>query len=270
MVNSSSDALRAGALPADAQAPVVRPVRAESVASAWVLPEFSAAKAAAPKAASALDAAEAERLRALARAEGFAEGQSAGRAAGFAEGQAAGLAAAADETERLQQRLRGWLRELAAPLAAVDEEVSQQISQLALQVARAMIYRELTLAPEDIAAVAREAMAALPVAVRAVALRCHPQDAAALEAALGARELLVQGESTIDIQPDATVVAGGLWVESRTPGLPSRIDASLQSRWAALSVRLLNTRVPGPAEPMPDAADEVALPMSDGAGEVTP
>ena len=257
-MNSSSDALGTGVLPAEADALVVRPVRAASVASAWVLPEFSAAKAPEPQTPTALDAVEADRLRAAARAEGFAEGQAAGRAAGFAEGQAAGLAAAVEETERLQQRLRGWLRELAVPLAAVDEEVSHQISHLALQVARAVLYRELTLAPEDIAAVAREAIAALPVAVRAVALRCHPLDAAALEAALGASELLVQGESTIAIQPDATVAAGGLWVESRTPGLPSRIDASLQSRWAALSLRLLNARVPGPAEPIPEATGEVA------------
>lgn len=204
------------------------------------------------------DHAESERLRQLAQAEGFAAGQAEGRAAGYAAGHAAGLAASAEETERLQQRLRGWLRELAMPLAAVDEEVNQQISHLALQVARAMLYRELTLAPEDIAAVAREAIAALPVAVRAVALRCHPEDAAALEAALGARELLVQGESTIDIQPDATVAAGGLWVESRTPGLPSRIDASIQSRWAALSVRLLNERVPGPADPLGESMEASA------------
>lgn len=249
------------------EAPVVRPVSAVAVASAWVLPEFSTRVGAqdASSAAPALDPAEAERLRAIAYAQGFAEGQAAGRAAGFSEGHAAGLAAAVDETERLQHRLRGWLTELSAPLAALDDEVTTQLSQLAMQVARAVIYRELHTAPEDIAAVAQAAMVTLPVAVRAVALRCHPADAPALEAALGERRLSTQGNATVEIQADSAVAAGGLLVESRTEGVPSRIDASLQSRWASLSLRLLNERVAGPAEPIPadEPVNDAATPLDD-------
>ncbi len=244
-------------------APVVRPVSAEGMACAWVLPEFSAEKEHAPAPAEpTLDPAEAEQLRAIAHAQGFSAGQVAGRAAGFAEGRAAGLAAAAEETERLHHRLRGWLAALAAPLETLDEEVSSQLSQLATQLARAVIYRELQTTPEDMTAVAREAIAALPVAVQAIVLRCHPDDAPALIAAVGELRLGNAGRLTIEIEADTTVAAGGLLVESRTPGVPSRIDASLQSRWAALCLRLLNRQVPGPADPLPteDATSSENLP----------
>ncbi|WP_407276195.1 FliH/SctL family protein [Halothiobacillus sp. DCM-1] len=246
-MNSSSDA-------AKADTPIVRPVSVAAVASAWVLPEFAAEAAPSLVADSEpkFDPAEAERLRATAHAEGFAAGQAAGRVAGFAEGHAAGLAAAAEETARLQQRLRGWLSALAAPLAALDDEVSTQLGQLAMQVARALIYRELRAQPEDLAAVARDAIAALPGAVREVVLVCHPEDAAALQAVLGGDRWSVQGDATVTIQPDASLTPGGLRVESRTPGLPSRIDATLQARWAALSLRVLNEIVAGPADPLPD------------------
>jgi len=189
---------------------------------------------------------------------GYVEGQALGHKAGFEAGYAEGMAAARDETERLERRLQGWLQTLAEPLADLDKEVGSQLARLSTQIARAIIYRELTLAPEQIEAVAREALTALPTAVRAVVLVCHPADQAALEAAVQAGSLAQARGQSFEIRTDETILPGGLRIESGDSGIQAEVDARLDARWAALSLRLLAVAVPGPGEPilLSDAPEE--------------
>lgn len=199
------------------------------------------------------------------RAEAAADGRREGYAEGLEAGRADGLEQARDETERLQLRLRGWLGSLAEPLALMDDEVGHQLGRLAMQIAAAVIRRELITRPEDIEQVAREALASLPRAeARTIEITCHPDDLDALREAAG--------EAGWVLRADASVAAGGLLVDSGD----ARVDATLEARWAQMSERLLAASVAGPTEipaPEPEAsvqARENDAPSSDGADEVSP
>lgn len=236
------------------EAAVIRPIDPVQGVSAWTLPELNQLIEPAvvepddlPPMLTETDLVEAHRLAAQ---NGYAEGQALGHKAGFEAGYAEGMAAARDETERLERRLQGWLQTLAEPLADLDKEVGSQLARLSTQIARAIIYRELTLAPELIEAVAREALTALPTAVRAVVLVCHPGDQAALEAAVQAGSLAQARGQSFEIRTDETILPGGLRIESGDSGTQAEVDARLDARWAALSLRLLAVVVPGPGEPI--------------------
>ena len=184
---------------------------------------------------------------------GLAEGKEAGYAAGHAEG----LAAAMAEQTRIQHRLTGWLESLTQPLADLDAEVGLQLARLAAQMARAIIYRELTIEPEQLEQVARAAIEALPVAVRAITLVCHPDDADALTAAIEQGQVQHALARHITVRRDSAVTPGGLLVESGTEGVSSFVDARLEARWAALCLRVLDAEVAGPADPITMPPDEV-------------
>lgn len=246
------------------EAAVIRPLDPVQGVTAWTLPTLNqwvepavveSDDSPPPPILTEADLVEARRLAAQ---NGYAEGQALGNKAGLEAGYAEGMAAARDETERLERRLQGWLQTLAEPLADLDKEVGSQLARLSTQIARAIIYRELTLAPEQIEAVAREALTALPTAVRAVVLVCHPEDLAALEAAVQAGSLAQARGQSFEIRTDAAILPGGLRIESGDSGIQAEVDARLDARWAALSLRLLGVAVPGPGEPilLSDAPDD--------------
>jgi len=238
--------------------PVVRPLSASAEASsgvsAWDLPDFDVPESLSVESSEPFD----PQVEALAQASqaaeeaGFAagrdQGEQAGFAAGHAEGHAQGLAAALAEQTQIQLRLQGWLQALEQPLADLDVEVSMQLARLAAQMARAIIYRELTIKPEHLEVVARTAIEALPVAVRAVTLVCHPDDADALQAAIDQDKVQTQHAQSITVRRDAGVTPGGLQVESNTVGVESLVDASLEARWATLCLRVLDEQMAGPAD----------------------
>lgn len=244
--------------------PLVRPLTSGadvvSGISAWALPDFDESAQPSEDSDEPLDphADERARARQVAEQAGFAAGRAEGEKAGFAAGHAEGLAAALAEQTQIQQRFQGWLQSLTHPLADLDAEVSLQMARLAAQMARAIIYRELTIEPEHLDEVARTAIEALPVAVRAVMLVCHPDDADALQAAIDQDTIQSQHAQAITIRRDATVTPGGLQVESNTEGVESLVDASLEARWVALCLRVLGERVAGPADPISVEVDEVS------------
>jgi len=249
----------------DQAAPVVRPLsahdRPHDRVEAWLMPDFDMPPVATmPEAiedtAALADAAALAQLTHEAAQAGFAQGQREGFDAGFAAGRAEGLAAGHTEINQMQQRLQGWLQHLANPLAELDREVELQMARLATQMARALIYRELTLEPEQIALVAQAAIAALPLAVRQITVLCHPQEADALQLAIHTGALNLQGQGEIHVQGDTAVAAGGLQVLSNTGGIQAQVDATLESRWASLCLRILGELAPGPADALPELAEQ--------------
>lgn len=256
MKNSSDPAIE------EQQETLTRPLDDVSAFHNWSLPElastFSSSEDVSVPTLPTVE--EVERIRAEAAADGRQEGYAEGLAAGRADG----LEQARDETERLQLRLRGWLGSLAEPLARMDDEVGHQLSRLAMQVAAAVIRRELITRPEDIEQVARDALASLPRAeARTIEITCHPDDLDALRNAAG--------EAGWVLRADASVAAGGLLVDAGD----ARVDATLEARWAQMSDRLLAAAVPGPTQiPLsePDASAPVEkhdVPPSDDAGEAS-
>lgn len=168
----------------------------------------------------------AEELEALQRAaheEGFREGYADGRRAGYASGEAA--------VKAQLQALQGIVLQLAEPLENVDEAVVQAISDLAILIARHLVRRELKTNPGEVVGVVRETMRHLPIAPRAARIRLHPEDAELVQTAFA----LGDDERSWRLEPDPLITRGGCIVETDS----SRIDASVESRLAAIASKML-------------------------------
>ncbi len=183
-------------------------------------------------------AAELEAIREAAREEGFqsgyqaghAEGLSQGRREGHAEGYAAGMEQGREEGRaqayakheaELQARLRtlsGLISSLEKPLADQQETLEQTLVQLVLAVCRAVIFRELQLAPEALGQVVHEALAALP-ADEEWRVVLHPEDAALLRES--------GFEPLGQITEDAGLTRGGCRVQTRN----TLVDYTLERRF---------------------------------------
>ncbi|OZB80423.1 MAG: hypothetical protein B7X28_06765 [Halothiobacillus sp. 13-55-253] len=79
-----------------------------------------------------------------------------------------------------------------------------------------------------------------------------------MQAAVDQDTIQSQHAQTVTVRRDATVTPGGLIVESNTVGVESLVDASLEARWAALCLRVLDEQVAGPADPIETEMNEAA------------
>lgn len=150
---------------------------------------------------------------------------------GFQQGHAEGLQRAARDMQTRMNRLDSVLGQLMAPLAAVDEAVVEAVADLAVLVARHLVRRELKTNPGEVVGVVRETMRHLPVTPRAARIRLHPEDAELVESAFA----LGDDAKSWRLEPDPLVTRGGCIVETDS----SRIDASVESRLAAIASKML-------------------------------
>lgn len=161
------------------------------------------------------------------------EGRDAGHKEGYKEGYEKGLAEAVkatrDEFDQRKQAFENLLHSLSQPLDDIDEAAEQQILQLIVVLAQQLVRRELRLEPGEVIAVIRESIALLPASAQNIQVRLNPEDAALV------RELLSGGEGQWQLIDDPLISRGGCCIESNT----SRIEATLESRLAALSASLL-------------------------------
>ncbi len=159
---------------------------------------------------------ELEALEQQAREEGYA--------AGLAEGRAAAQ-------QQLGQRMAGLdalYHAATRPLLLLDDQAAEELAQLAVVVARRVIMHELSVAPERIAGIVRQAAAALPLATRELRVHLHPQDLALLQE-LGTAERHWQ------LLADPALARGDCRLESEH----SRLDARVETRLAAIIDALL-------------------------------
>ena len=194
-------------------------------ATRWVLPSFEPPPMAAPAAPSppppdpALMAARLAEIEAEAAARGYALGE--------LQGRAAGLAAAGEQAARV----RAVLDALATPLAALDAELERVLVAMTLEAARRIAQQELAIEPARVAAVVRDAAAALGGVPRALRVHVAPEDYGALTEVL-ASEVSGSGWTLV---ADGDVLPGGCRVESEH----ARVNASLDARAAGLAHELL-------------------------------
>lgn len=204
-----------------------RIIRSEDLADCqtWLVPEVKQSGAARTR---PLTARQLEEIQNQARQEGFQQGLQEGRESGLKEMQT---------HIRLLEEL---VHALDRPFTELDESVEQQLAELAMLVARQLVRRELRTEPEQVIAVVREALAALPVAARNVRLVLHPEDAAVV------RETLALGDSQAQIQivDDPVLGRGGCRVISDT----SQIDARVEARINAVIAHVLGGRRSGDGE----------------------
>lgn len=191
----------------------------------WELASFDTAGRVQPKTNSAAVAL--PTIEQIARIEEQARNE--GLAAGREEGRAEGLREAAAEAAQLRALAEGF----SAALSQADEHISQQILQLALDLAQAMLKSALTVRPELVLPIVRDAVRYLPAMQQPALLCLHPDDTALVRQHIG-DELTRSGWQLTN---DPLLERGGCRVE--TPG--NQIDATLPTRWQRLATALGQT-----------------------------
>lgn len=168
------------------------------------------------------DAADQARTEAV-RQEGYAQG--------FAQAQAQ---AAMETQQRIAEFTRNQGEETAKRLAALFASSSQQLQQseqaiaqgvleLACEVARQVLRQELSVNPNVLQPVIREALGLLLVDSKSAVVRMNPLDLEVLEEPLRAEF----SSLSLTLLADARVDRGGCLVESAG----TVVDASVEKRW---------------------------------------
>jgi flagellar assembly protein FliH len=157
-----------------------------------------------------------------ARQEGYQAGHAEGQTKGYAQGQKK----AATEAERLH----GLAETFSTEVSKADEIISQQVLDLALDLARALLKSALTIRPELVIPIVKEAVRYLPVMHQPALLFLNPSDAILVKEKIG-DELTQMGWHLTD---DAQLAPGSCRVETAN----NQIDASLPTRWQRLAASL--------------------------------
>lgn len=152
-------------------------------------------------------------------------------AEGFAQGQAqTGLEwqrrmddYIAQQGQESAQRLQGVLQTLDASLIDMQQQMAQQLLELACDIARQVVRQELSVNPNALQPVVREAVGMLVTEGRPATVRLNPLDMEAVAQPL--REEL--GGPGVQWIADGNVPAGGCLVESAG----TVVDGSLDKRW---------------------------------------
>lgn len=154
------------------------------------------------------------------------EGYQAGHAEGHTKGYAQGQKKAATEADKL----RGLAETFTTEIGKADEIISQHVLDLAIDLARALLKSALTIRPELVIPIVKEAVRYLPVMHQPALLFLNPSDAILVKEKIG-DELTQMGWHLTD---DARLAPGSCRVETAN----NQIDASLPTRWQRLTASL--------------------------------
>ncbi|WP_163833096.1 flagellar assembly protein FliH [Spartinivicinus ruber] len=159
---------------------------------------------------------------------GYQEGLTSGQEAGYQQGLKQGQEAAVEEMHKQMGRLQQLINALYDPIAEQDEALTQQLVNIAITIARQVIQRELLLDSQQITAVAKAAIQAMPVTDQQIKVFLNPQDIDLIN-----EHITQQGESW-QLLPDEKLLPGGCRVETAN----SLVDASVEARLSQLTERL--------------------------------
>ena len=166
-----------------------------------------------------------------------------GHEEGFAKGYEEGLRAAQAQAQQNLQVLANLTAYVREPLAVLEEQVDDELVRLVLAITRQVVRREVRTDPQQIAAVVREARAALDDVRGNLRIALHPEEAALVRGMFSADESL----GGIVIEEDPSITRGGCTLSSDV----SFIDARVESRIAQIAVDLLGDE----RAPKPEKAD---------------
>lgn len=168
--------------------------------------------------------------------KGLAQGYAAGRQEALDEAaRAAGQLAreAASQAEAQARSVATLCETLAAWRAPLGAELARDVVGLALAIARKVVDRELRQDPEAIVHAVARGLAALPREPGPVDVEVHPDDAARLRAVLDGNGNPL-ARHALRLVPNAHLARGGCRIDSPS----GDVDASLETRWAAVLVAL--------------------------------
>ena len=156
-----------------------------------------------------------EKIRRQAYEEGLKQGKEEGRRV-VLEQQSANLKAMRLLIEAVRNETNNF-----------SEEVYQQLLEVVIAMVRQIIRRELTTDPEQIMAVIREAISALPATTGHLTLKLHPDDAQVVREIYSLNE---ETEHTWRIFEDPNLTRGGCIIRTES----STVDMDLDTRIAEL------------------------------------
>ena len=188
-----------------------------------------------------LTAADLGEIRKAAREDGYNEGREAGYQAGLAEGKAegheeglqTGVAEGREQGEKKGyeesrkeidtklDRLEHLMGELLLPIRRHEDEVESALVNLTTVLARAVVFRELSLDSSQIQSVVRKALAALPSTAENLRIHIHPDDETFV------REVTARLDSSASIVADDTILPGGCTIQTRH----SLVDFTVEKRF---------------------------------------
>ena len=144
---------------------------------------------------------------------------------GFEEGQAAALERTAAQVEGMQKTLARSIEELTGARARYRREAEQDVVGLALAVARRILHRELTVAPEALLGLVKAALEKMD-ARELHRVRVAPSDA------MRVRQFLEQIgiAQRVEVAGDGNVPPGGVILESKR----GQLDASVYTQLAEI------------------------------------
>lgn len=157
----------------------------------------------------------------------------AAREEGYREGYREGLAKAEAEAEEIRARARRVLQAAEKQRSALLASLEQEIVGLSVEIAEKIVCQQLTLAPETILAVTREALHAARNR-QSLTIYVNPADRQTVESQLGELQKLLAGPAALAVLADEAISPGGLVVETEH----GRVDATLETRWETISTSL--------------------------------
>lgn len=183
-----------------------------------------------------------------ARAEGLEQGRQEGIEAGRKEGLEQGLQQGLDEgrarIDAQLQQLESLIGQLQRPLEQQHQALEATILTLVEQLAAAVVQAELIARPELLNAAISDALNCLPPNSGPVRLRLNPDDCALL-----AKQAELQGWELIE---DPGMTAGGCELLAGA----SRVDASVENRFAQVADQLKRRLLPATSDESPEEGGE--------------
>ncbi|WP_432474864.1 flagellar assembly protein FliH [Amphritea sp. HPY] len=184
---------------------------------------------------------ELEKIREDAYQEGLAQGRKDGLAQGVEEGREKGLQdgllAGQQQLDQRLQSLAEVFSELEQPLQKLDVQIENLVVDLVLELSRAVVEHELTVAPEAIAGAVSDAVAQLPHGSSEVRIKVNPENVASLS------ELVAEHERWVLVE-DVSLLPGGCKVSTSN----TLVDNSVESRFEAVAKQLLHALAQPPVD----------------------
>jgi flagellar assembly protein FliH len=171
----------------------------------------------------ALEQVKSEAIKQEALTEGYADGFAQGHAKATLEAQRQMTAYIANQGQQAAQGFADLFVSAQAQQAQTEQMLARGVLDLACELARQVLRRELSVNPDVMLPVIREALGLLGVESKTAVVKLHPQDFDAFEA-------VVKAEFTnmsITVLPDGNLTRGGCLIESAG----TVVDGTVEKRW---------------------------------------
>ena len=157
------------------------------------------------------------------RQEGYAEGFAQGHAQATLEGQKQITDFIANQGQAAAQRFGQLFATAQSELANAEQVIAQEVLELACDLARQIVRHELSVNPNALQPVVREALGLLVAESKNVLVRLNPLDLEILDAVVRAEFPSL----ALTLIGDAAVTRGGCLVESSG----TVVDGTIEKRW---------------------------------------